>query len=72
MIKWMSTKQAAEYLGLSPAVIRRHAQECLIRSYRPGGKKLMFDKDDLDAFVKGGGNEPESCAVVPDTSHTKS
>lgn len=45
---------AARYLGISPATLRRKVMERAVPFYRPFGLKgrVLFDPDDLVAFVR--------------------
>jgi len=49
--RYMKSKQAAKYLGISELELRRYARMNLIPYSRPGGKVMLFDKDDLDHFI---------------------
>lgn len=49
--KYLNTDQAAKYLSVSEYTIRKYANSGLIPYYRPGGKGMLFDRSDLDAFV---------------------
>ena len=52
--RFLTRKEAAEYLGVC-----MHAMQILcfnrkIRYYRPNGKQSYFDVADLDAYIMGG------------------
>jgi excisionase family DNA binding protein len=47
--RFLATKAAAEYLGVSVWTLRNHVHEGRL-SYIPGGK-WRFDRKDLDRFV---------------------
>ena len=47
--RFLATKAAAEYLGVSVWTLRNHVHEGRL-SYIPGGK-WRFDREDLDRFV---------------------
>jgi excisionase family DNA binding protein len=53
MIKqeYYSTKDAAQYLGIEQALLRKYSREKKIKSYRIGGKKLYFKLSELDEWV---------------------
>src|SRR5260370_28462435 len=51
MQKWMSTEQAAEYLGISSTNVYSLAQQGRIPSSRLG-KVWRFSKEDLDGWVR--------------------
>jgi len=50
---WLDAKVAARYLGLSPATFDkyRYQTKVKIKGYRVGGK-LLYQRKDLDSFVK--------------------
>jgi excisionase family DNA binding protein len=43
---------AAEYLGLSRSHLYQLTSKGLIGHYKPAGKKLYFDKSDLDEYLR--------------------
>lgn len=47
----LTTKEASNYLNLSIRYVRRLASEGKITSYKPGGKNLYFDLEDLDDYL---------------------
>ncbi len=47
---YLSAEQAADYLNVTPAFIRRAASACRLRHFRIG-KFIRFDPADLDAFA---------------------
>jgi excisionase family DNA binding protein len=47
----LSTKQAAEYLGVSQNTIRKYRDEGKIRAVRVGEKLVKYDPEDLDRFT---------------------
>ena len=48
---WLDLENAAEYLDKSSITIRRWVQEGRISYYRPG-KEYLFQKEDLDEFIR--------------------
>lgn len=50
---WLDAKSAAHYLGLSSATFDkyRYQTKVKIKSYRVGGK-LLYQRKDLDSFVR--------------------
>ncbi|MDN5760048.1 MAG: helix-turn-helix domain-containing protein [Tomitella sp.] len=52
MTRRLTTTEAAEYIGIPAATVRywRHKGEGPA-SYTLGGKRVFFDKDDLDAWI---------------------
>lgn len=53
----LSTREAADYLGVSLSTLRRLVAERSVRHYKPGGQ-LRFDPADLDAYVRSSVREP--------------
>lgn len=53
------TKEAAEYLGITPQTVRWHINEKadLTPDRRIGGRFLVFTRETLDAFLEG--REPD-------------
>ena len=49
--KYINIKQAADYLNMSVRYIYTLVQKRQIRAYRPSGKILLFNIDELDAWV---------------------
>ena len=57
--RYYRSNEAAEYLGVTEKTLRKWSRANLIPYSRPGGKILLFDKRDLDAFIekhRSGGN----------------
>jgi excisionase family DNA binding protein len=54
---WLTLKPAAEYLGTTPAALRKAAQRGQIPHHQPSGERgrLYFARKDLDAWVSGEG-----------------
>ena len=50
--RYYKTTDAAKYLGIPESEMRRYARENRIPYSRPGGKIMLFDKADLDAFIE--------------------
>ena len=50
--RYYTTKQAAQYLGISRQELRKYARLQLIQFSRPGGKLMLFDKQELDKFIE--------------------
>ena len=48
----LSTDEAAEYLGVSPKLLRKAVQDKKLRAYRVGARIYRFDPTDLDAFER--------------------
>lgn len=53
-IKWLTTKEAAEYLRTSPRQIRNWVYQGKVNAYRLLGKSLRFKASELDLLFKGG------------------
>lgn len=54
MSEFMSSREAAEYLGVSRRSLYRYTVDGSLVSYRVGPKILRYRRADLDAFVRGG------------------
>jgi excisionase family DNA binding protein len=57
--RWMNSREAAAYLGLTRAALHRHtaARTIPFTQDAPGGK-CWFSRADLDAWRRGGGAHP--------------
>ena len=47
-----TSSQAASYLGVSLATVRRWSNDGYLRGYRTPGGQRRFSRDQLDAFVR--------------------
>lgn len=52
---WMSVTEGAEYLRLSPAMLRKLIASGKLEAHGVGRRRLVH-RDDLDALVRGGGS----------------
>ena len=50
--RYYRSNEAAEYLCVTEKTLRKWSRANLIPYSRPGGKILLFDKRDLDAFIE--------------------
>jgi excisionase family DNA binding protein len=50
-MKPLSMEEAAEYLGYSVGHMRQFVAKAELACCKPGGGKLFFNPEDLDAFV---------------------
>jgi len=48
----LSTRQAAEYLGVSANTIRKYRDSGKIRAFYVGEKLVKYDPEDLDRFLR--------------------
>lgn len=73
--RMLSTFEASTYLNLSPPYVRRLAFNGKIVSYKPGGKNLYFDIEDLDNYLRANRrmseNEISSYALKFKVKHNK-
>jgi excisionase family DNA binding protein len=53
MDRWLSTKEAAAYLGVSVNTVRNYIADGRLKVHRMGPKLLKFDRTELDRFVEG-------------------
>ena len=51
---WMTTRQAADYLGCSTSRIRTLTLTGELPHHRDG-RRALYHRDELDAFVRAGG-----------------
>lgn len=51
--RWLSTAQAAEYLGVSVNTVRNYVGAGRLKVRRMGPKLLKFDVADLDRLIEG-------------------
>ena len=49
---FLSVQELKHYLNLSRSYIYRQVNEGKIKAYRPFGKQLYFDKEEIDAMVR--------------------
>jgi len=49
--RWMPSKMASRYSGLSDKTLRRLAREGEIYAVNIGGKKFLFDKESIDEYL---------------------
>ena len=49
--RWLPSKEASRYSGLSEKTLRRLAQEGEIYATSIGGGKLLFDRESIDEFL---------------------
>ena len=61
----MDMNQAEEYLALSKRFIREHLKE--IPHFRPGGRKIVFRKSELDRWMEGYRGEVDEALKVAET-----
>lgn len=52
--RFLTRKEAAEYLGLTMRAMDMVCFKRKLRYYRPSGKQSYFDIADLDAYIMGG------------------
>jgi excisionase family DNA binding protein len=50
-LKPMSFAETAEYLGVSKSYLYRMTSEGKIPHYKPGGKKVYFEKGEVDRWL---------------------
>lgn len=58
-VEWMSTAEAAKYLGITPRTLYRFIDEGQLPAYR-FGRVIRLKHDEVDRFV-------ESCRIEPGT-----
>ena len=55
-----TSSQAASYLGVSLATVRRWSNEGYLRGYRTPGGQRRFSREQLDAFLRSLGGDAVS------------
>lgn len=68
--KVMTLPQAAAYLNLSPRRLYQLTHEHKITYYRNGGRRIWFDRNDLDEFCKGQRVATDNELMAEAASHT--
>ncbi len=58
-IQWLSTADAAKYLGITPRTLYRFIDEGLIAGYR-FGRVIRLKQADVDTFIEGSRISPGS------------
>jgi excisionase family DNA binding protein len=57
--RYLNYADASRYTGMSEQTLRRMVDAGRVRVYRPtGGRLVLFDVRELDAFVRGNGDTP--------------
>lgn len=49
--KLLTSKEAAQYLGISLSFLRKMMMNRIIPMYKPNGKLCYFDPEDLDSYL---------------------
>lgn len=63
-----NSREAADYLGCSLGHIYKLTSRRAVPHYKPGGKRLLFLKSDLDAYLLRNRIEREDDSASPDGS----
>lgn len=58
MEKYLNTTEAAGILGISKSTLYKLTHEKKLRYYKPGGKLVLFKKQDLIDFIEQGEQKP--------------
>jgi len=58
---WLTSKDAASYIGISPDALRKRVERGEI-PYSKLGRRLWFNVHELDAFMKRGEHRVEAWA----------
>lgn len=62
---WMTELEAAKYLGLSDATLKRLRYEGTGPAHGKPGKIALYKREDLDAWVRGQGRSSKTEGVQP-------
>jgi excisionase family DNA binding protein len=49
---WLSTREAADYLGITVAAVRMRVRRGKLPAFYDGGNKLRFQREDLDNAMR--------------------
>jgi len=49
--KYLTIKEAAEYLGISASTMYKHSMSCIIPKYKPNGGRVYLKVEDLDNYI---------------------
>ena len=52
--RYLTVKEAAEYLGTTQQGIHLMAMKKQIRYYKPSGKRIYFALEDIEEYITGG------------------
>ena len=55
--KFITIKEVAEYLGYSVGYLYKLVSKKEIPFYQPTGSKILFDKNEIEKWVKNGKHE---------------
>ena len=58
--EWLSTKEAAAFLGVQVAVVLKVINSGALRAYRPGLRNIRIRRSDLEAYLETRVIEPGS------------
>lgn len=61
----LNVGQAAEYLGVSPASLRKWSNDGLVPTYRTPGGQRRYAREDLDVFIDSMRETAPSAVPVP-------
>ena len=50
-MQYLTTTEAADYLRLSEQTIRAWYRSGKLKGSKPGGRKILFEKNDLDNLI---------------------
>jgi excisionase family DNA binding protein len=65
-IEWLSTKEAAAFLGVQVAVVLKVINAGSLRAYRPGLRNIRIRRSDLEAYLETRIIEPGSLVSEDD------
>jgi len=54
MTRFLSVDETASFLGIRKSYLYKLVHERRVPCYKPLGGKILFDADELDAFVRAG------------------
>lgn len=61
---YLSLAGAERYTTLSVGTLRRLLREKKLRGYRPSGRRVLLDRDELDALIRASADERVPAAAL--------
>jgi excisionase family DNA binding protein len=58
--KVLTFEEAAEYMGMSKSCLYKMTSQKIVPHYKPNGKMIFFDRDELEIFLLSVRVKPQS------------
>ena len=59
MDEFMTRKEVCQLLKISLSTIIRWEKQGILKAYRPGGKKVLYRREDIEKIFQEGGPQKE-------------